>query len=819
MKRAFSVIILIALLFFGPAVMAQPVASVLISQTTGTNPICSGLQAGFTAVPTNGGTSPVYHWYLNGLLISGVTGPVFSSSALPSGSDQIYCTMTSNLAGVTDSISTSDTLALIVNPRPVAMISDSDSICNGSSGHITFTISNGSQWQVIFTNGIRPDTITAYASPWTYYLAPTTTTTYHITSVSNGVCSSIPAGISGSGLIVVNPIPVPLITSLDSIQCFKNNTFNFSASHSTVSSGSITQWSWSFGSLSPDTASGPAPTIHFTDTGSHQLVELIETTNKGCQNATGIYITVKSSPNASFSVSDTAICLGSAISVGAIVDTSATYTWYWSSTSDSICHCDTLGHTYTTFDDKKIHLSVTNDAGCTDTSSIFIHVHALPQATFAINDTTQCYNGNDFVFTDHSTISNTQQYGDTLSSYVWDFGDQSAVSDSTSPAHSYTSNIKKTYTITELITSSFGCVDSTQKHVYVFHTPNINITNSAGRDTLCVGTAYTLTAVTDAVLPSYRWSNNDTTTSISHISDTSAATNNLSIYTITVTDEANNKCLDSANIIITSAPNPIAPIINNGLIPVACDSSTVHFDVTNLQDSVNYFWYTFPALPISGQNYPHSNITFATSDSAIVYVVAANVWGCAASNHDTIRISSGTAPSVTIAEIADMVDSTLIAIAVPDTGISYQWGYDGAGFASTPIAGATAQSLLLDSGQNSANYWVIVTDTATQCSTKIYVNAPATTTGIKDIDGAEALVTAYPNPSSGMFNISIQSSTAQNWSVEILDMNGKLIESGKTNKEQNVSREINASSWASGAYLMRVTSGSGDVRVLKLIRE
>ena len=819
MKRAFSVIIFIALLFFGPAVMAQPVASVVISETTGTDTICAGVQVAYTAVPTNGGSSPIYHWYLNGFLIPSLTGSVFSSAALPTGTDHIYCIMASSLAGVTDSLSTSDTLTLTVNPRPVAMISDSDSICNGESGHITFTITNGSQWQVIFINGARPDTITAYASPWTYYLAPTTTTTYHITSVSNGVCSALPAGISGSGLIVVNPIPVPLITSLDSIQCFKNNTFNFSASHSTVSSGSITQWSWSFGSLSPDTASGPAPTIHFTDTGSHQLVELIETTNKGCQNATGIYITVKSSPNASFAVSDTAICLGSTISVGAIVDTSATYTWYWSSTSDSICRCDTLYHTYSTFNDKKVHLSVTNDAGCTDTSSVFIHVHALPQASFIINDTSQCYNGNNFTFTDHSTISNTQQYGDSLSSYVWDFGDQSAVSDSISPAHTYTSNTKKTYTITELITSSFGCLDSIQKRVYVFHTPNINITNSAGRDTICARSSYTLTAVTDAVQPSYRWSATDTTNTISGISDTAVVTSSQIVYTIKITDEANNKCMDSAVEVITSVPNPQVPIINNGLIPVACDSSTVHFDVTNLQDSVSYFWYTSPALPISGQNYPHSNITFATSDSAIVYVVASNVWGCSVSNHDTIRISSGIAPSVTIAEIADMVDSTLIAIAIPDTGISYQWGYDGAGFASTPIAGATAQSLLLDSGQNSAQYWVIVTDTSTQCATKIYVNAPVTTTGIRDINGAEAQVMVYPNPSLGMFNMSIQSSTAQDWSVEILDLNGRLIESTKTTKEQNINREIDASAWAAGAYLMRVISGSGDVKVLKLIRK
>lgn len=811
MKRAASVIIFIALFFFGPVVMAQPTASVVITETTGRDTICSGTTVAFTATPINGGSNPIYHWYLNDSLIPGVTGAVFSTNGIPAGPADIYCLMASNLHGVTDSLSTSDTITLLVLPRPVAMISDSDTICKGSSGYITFTITNGPQWQVIFTNGTRPDTITAYASPWTYYLAPTTTATYHITSVTNGVCAAVPGGISGSGLIVVNPVPIPLISALDSIQCFKNNTFNFSAAHSIISGGTITQWSWSFGALSPDTASGPAPVVHFLDTGSHQLVELIETTDKGCLNATWIYVTVKPSPNGTFSVSDTAICPGTAITVGATPDTSATYTWYWTNTADSTCRCDTLVHTYTVYNDKKIRLSVTNDAGCNDTSSVFIHVHPLPQTAFTINDTSQCYNGNNFVFYDHSILPNAQQYGDSLSIYVWNFGDQTTLSDSVSPAHTYVANARRTYTVTESITSSFGCIDSMQRRVVVFHSPDINITNNAGRDTLCKGASYILTAQNDATLPSYRWSINDTSISVSRISDTGVAT-----YIVTVTDEANNKCFSKDSMIITSAPNPVAPIINNGLIPQACDSSTAHFDVTNLNDSTSYFWYTIPALPISGQNYPHCNITFATSDSAMVYVIALNIWGCTTGNVDTIRISSARAPAVSITEIADLTDSTLIAIAIPDTGITYQWGIDSLNFVSSPIPGATAQSLLLDSGQNSANYWVIVTDTSTQCANKIYFNAPATTTNIRDINGAEAKVSVYPNPSTAQFNINILSSAEQKWTVEILDMNGRLIESRQTD---SIQWKIDASRWAAGEYLMKVVSGSGDVKVLKLIRE
>ena len=991
MKKTFSAILFFALCFCCSFAIAQPVASVVISQTTGTDTICAGSQVAFTAAPTNGGTSPIYHWYVNGSLVSATTA-VYSTTTLPTGSPYVYCIMTSNLSGVTGSPATSDTIqlrvyprpggsisgtaticagdtailtlhltgtspfsgklsdstmfyglsdtihipvspagnttyqiatlsdtslcnasgltssaivtvktrptardsgtaticagtstpiiihvtgtapfhgtlnngatfssssttitvpvtpsadttytiatlsdancpaiasgltdsvAITVIPRPQAMMMDSDTICNGQYAFLYIGLSNGAPWQVVYSNGSHLDTITAYFSPWTFYVTPTTTTNYHITSVTANGCAARPADITGAGLVVVNSKPAAVITALaHSSQCFTHNTFNFNGSHSTVSSGSIANWNWSFGTLTPDTASGSTPTVHFSDTTTNQLVTLYVTTNKGCTDSASTHITIKPSPGSAFAVSDTAICQQGMIITQALVGTDSVYTWYWGDGADSSCQCPDLIHAYNSFNDKRLKLSVTNTNGCTDTSSILIHIHPLPLVNFTISDTAQCYQGNNFAFTDHSTLPATQQYGDLASAYLWRFGDTSAVDTFMNPTYSYPENTLGIYTVVEGVKTSFGCSDSYQKQVTVYKTPEVQIINSMGTDTICAGIGYRLTAMTDAVRPAYRWSTSSSRSYIDSISATSGYLSSTISYIVTVTDSASHYCSNTALLTVTSVPNTPAPIINNGLIPMICDSSTVEFDVTNASDSNSYFWYTYPAQPISGQGSPHSDITFTTSGAAIVYVTSINIpWGCTATSHDTIYASNISGLSVSIVETPDLIDTTLIAIVTPDSDLIYQWGYNSAGLTPNIVSGATTQSYLLDSGQNSATYWVIVTDTATHCSTKAYVSAPTTTTGIKDINGTEARVAVYPNPSTEKFTLTIKSVTEQSWSIEITDISGKQIAAAQTNKEQNVSWQVNASAWAEGTYLLIVQSASGDTKVLKLIRE
>ncbi len=63
----------------------------------------------YTAVPTNGGSSPTYAWYLNGVLQSGSTTTFVISS--PANGDDVNCTMTSNLSCVAPATATSNIIS------------------------------------------------------------------------------------------------------------------------------------------------------------------------------------------------------------------------------------------------------------------------------------------------------------------------------------------------------------------------------------------------------------------------------------------------------------------------------------------------------------------------------------------------------------------------------------------------------------------------------------------------------------------------------------------------------------------------------------
>jgi hypothetical protein len=115
-----------------------PTVSVSVSPT---GAICQGAPVTFTATATNGGSSPLYAWKVNGLPVNGATGSSFTSSTLNNG-DVVSVELTSSeTCPGPNPVALSNTINMSVLPRVAPSVSVSlvpgNDICSGTG--VTFT--------------------------------------------------------------------------------------------------------------------------------------------------------------------------------------------------------------------------------------------------------------------------------------------------------------------------------------------------------------------------------------------------------------------------------------------------------------------------------------------------------------------------------------------------------------------------------------------------------------------------------------------------------------------------------------------------------
>jgi hypothetical protein len=188
-----------------------PVVSIAL--TSGNNPSCAGSLLTFTATPTNGGTTPVYQWKVDGSNV-GTNSPTYSTSTLVSG-EVVTCVMTSNDGCANPTTATSSWIVVTVNPvlTPtifITLTSGSNPSCNGSSLTFSATISNGGaspvyQWKVNGANvGTNSNTFTTSA------LTNNQVVSCELTSNAN--CASPTVVSSNTIQVAVNANVVPSVS-------------------------------------------------------------------------------------------------------------------------------------------------------------------------------------------------------------------------------------------------------------------------------------------------------------------------------------------------------------------------------------------------------------------------------------------------------------------------------------------------------------------------------------------------------------------------------------------------------------------------------
>ena len=114
---------------------------------------------------------------------------------------------------------------------------------------------------------------------------------------------------------------------------------------------------------------------------------------------------------------------------------------------------------------------------------------------------------------------------------------------------------------------------------------------------------------------------------------------------------------------------------------------------------------------------------------------------------------------------------------------------------------------------------VYTTNTGTNGSVAQGVQQPfeiSVVTGIEEAKGINLMVSAYPNPTTDFLTLKVENYDNTNLSYQLLDMNGKLLESKKLECNQT---SIVMSNLVPATYFLKVIQGEKEVKTFKIIKK
>ncbi len=188
------------------------ITAAVLAAGTGSGTICNGNSANIKVTVT-GGTAPytfVYTGNGGGTKSSYISGADYAIS--PSS------TTTYGVTSVTDAnscsaASPSGTATVTVNPRPTAVVSGGSTFHAGQSGNISVALTGTSPWNLTYTDGTTPVSVTGIsASSYIVGVSPLISTTYTVTALSDANCTAQLGDITGSAFMNITNLTPQNIT-------------------------------------------------------------------------------------------------------------------------------------------------------------------------------------------------------------------------------------------------------------------------------------------------------------------------------------------------------------------------------------------------------------------------------------------------------------------------------------------------------------------------------------------------------------------------------------------------------------------------------
>ena len=180
---------------------------------TGSQTLCGPGTAVLTA--TLGGAAPWSITWTNGTTnttVTGITSSPYSWTVTPSG-NQTY-SLIQITSGVCVNNSPTGQAIISQMPAPLASITGSQSICQGSSATLSITLNGTAPWQFTYSQGTSTVNATALSSPYLFTVTPTSTGTWQLTQVTDA-CGT--GTVSGQAVVSVSSLPTAAISGTQTI--------------------------------------------------------------------------------------------------------------------------------------------------------------------------------------------------------------------------------------------------------------------------------------------------------------------------------------------------------------------------------------------------------------------------------------------------------------------------------------------------------------------------------------------------------------------------------------------------------------------------
>lgn len=481
---------------------------------------------------------------------------VYSPSSADTLAGSVTLVLTSTGATLCNVVT--DTMVITISDAPVVSAGvDSIYVCSNNpnfslSGTVYGATTTG-KWTTSGNGSFSPDNLTLNCN---YTPTPTDVAggsiTIYLQSTNNGSCASDKDSI----IVMFTPSPA-VYAGGDILACTNEAQVNLAG---TVSGPTTTgTWTGGAGTFSPNANTVNAsytPTPAEILTGTMSLT-LTSTNNGTCFSASDIVqINFVAPPFANFNFTE--VCL----------EDTTTFTdfslngfgtiagWIWDfgdltgSTSQHVNHFYSSAGTYT------VQLIATSDAGCSDTTTNFVDVYEMPDASFIYSGTCD----NNLVVLDF--IDNSTTLSDPINSWFYDFGGQGSQS---TPDPSQLFIGSGNFVITQIVETVNGCADTMVQIINIPPRPSAGFYYSTSNG-LNVGAEFTFID-TSNYANSWYWDFDNGDTSI--VQDPTVIYFANGTYHVSQIAYGPFGCFDTAsvNIFINTVTNEITQLIPNAISP------------------------------------------------------------------------------------------------------------------------------------------------------------------------------------------------------------------------------------------------------------